>query len=92
MPKLKFFWIEQKSPRKVEYAQSAIEKPSQHEEIKTDNPSIKETGEKSESHEVQDKNETKNPEYSWKIERLMNDERVSNKDCIFQFSKGLFVE
>ena len=90
MPKLKFFWIEQKSPRKVEYAQSAIEKPPQHEEIKTDNPSTKElveTEDKSESHEVQDKNEMKNPEYSWKIERLMNDERVSDK-IVLIFQEG----
>ena len=70
-----------KTPVKVEYAQSAIEKAPQHEEIKTDNPSTKEsskTEQNNESHEVQEKNEMKNPEYSWKIERLMNDERVSN--------------
>ena len=70
-----------KTPVKVEYAQSAIEKAPQHEEIKTDNPSTKESSkneQNNESHEVQEKNEMKNPEYSWKIERLMNDERVSN--------------
>lgn len=46
-----------------------------------------ETEDKSDSHEVQDKNEMKNPEYSWKIERLMNDERVSDK-IVLIFQEG----